>query len=504
MERNARPRSGRGGRFAAVTNARLAYRLLGLDADAPLSPRAMAAELSVTFAPPHETSPALDAFAHRLRQRLAALGAEVIPYAEAFNDAGKIREGIVVVEQGEGPDDDLAIRRVSSLYRNPLVALYDREPPIAPDAGLQETLDGIVGVLAWNLTHVPIFVHGGRWTVCTMNGAVIRCGDADDMDDDVLHALVPKLAAQVKPPDPATICVRPGTLDLAPLGREVDDFVEGARAWDASGLMLAHTSLDALQYRNRLFRRIVAAYLDHRTGMSYGFLARQLPVDVAPARALADAPADLRALDWRRQPLREVEGVWTACATVGGTEWLVDVPDVSVLCTRSGCEKTRIVPEQDLVRLTLSRGRILFDTPPAADTAHSRPSYDTLAILAHAAGNALAASVLRAGVADHPFAHTLATEGLALAHWHGYPADGAAPEGFVIHGDANPPVSCSTPQSAAFALVGKLAALAGALGGRQTYRGDVHVEPHHGTNLSGAMSLAEAARWAEAQQAVPA
>ncbi|MEM6326685.1 MAG: hypothetical protein AAF791_06150 [Bacteroidota bacterium] len=485
-----------------MTNARLAYRLLGLPDDAPLAPREMARALRVTFAPPHEHTPALDAFAQRLRAHLARLGAEIIPFERSLNGAGKVREGIVVVEQGEGPDDALAIRRVSSLYRNPLVALYDREPPVAPGASLQATLDGIVGVLAWNLTHIPVFVHEDRWTICTMNGAVIRCGSAEDPADDVLHALVPKLAAQVRPPDPDAITVREGALDLSRLGTEVDALLDGARAWDASGLLLAHTSLDALRYRTRFFRRIVAAYLDQRTGMSYGFLAHQLPVSGLPARRLAEAPASVRAMDWRETPVRDLGGTWTACAPVGGTDWLVDVPEVSVLCTRSGCEKTRIVPERDLVRLSLVRGRILFDTPPGAEAA--RPSYDTLAILAHAAGNALAASILSAHRPDDPFKQALATDGLALAHWHGYPTDGAAPSEFAIHGEANPPVSCSTPQSAAFALVGKLEALGGVLARGDTYLGDVHVEPHHGTNLSGAMTLAEAARWAEAQQAVPA
>ena len=405
-----------------ASNASLAFRLLGL-ADAPLAPRAMAERLHVTFFPPHESSPELDAFATRLRASLTRVGASVIDYPDALGENGKIREGIVVIEQGEGPDEALAIRHVSSLYRNPLVALYDRPSPIEPEADLQATLDAIVGVLAWNLTHIPIFVHDGEWTVCTMNGAVIRCGNANDLDPEVLAALVPKLAAQVKPPDPETITVRAGALDLTGLGAQVDDFLDGARAWAASGLMLAHTSLDDLEYRNRFFRRIVAAYLDHRTGMSYGFLARQLPTPIAPAEPLATAPEAIRALDWAREPVREIDGLWRACVHVGKAAWLVEVPDVSVLCTRSGCEKTRIVPETDLVRLTLSRGRILFDTPPAADMAHCRPSYDTLAILAHAVGNAIAASVLRAQDADAPFAAALATEGLALAHWHGYPAD---------------------------------------------------------------------------------
>ena len=93
---------------------------------------------------------------------------------------------------------------------------------------------------------------------------------------------------------------------------------------------------------------------------------------------------------------------------------------------------------------------------------------------------------------------------MALAHWHSYPHHGATPDGFALHGEANPPVSCSSPQSAAYALVGKLEALGRRVAEGAPYLGDIHVEPHHGTNLSGRMTLAQAAAWAEAQRSVPA
>lgn len=487
-----------------TANASLAYRLLGLPDDAPLVPQRMADGLRITFFPPHERRPALDAFTERLRGALQRVGATIVPFEEALTEKDKVREGLVIIEQGEPHDGQMAMRRASTLYHNPLVAVYDREPPVDPGAGLQETLDGIVDVLAWNLTHTPIFVHDGRWTVCTMNGAVIPLGSNGSLDHDVLHTLVPKLAAQVKPPDPSLLTVREGAFDPSSLGGPMADFIEGARAWAQTGLLLAHTSLSSLRYRNRFAELIASTFLDNRTGMSYGFLARQLPVRVEAARPLTGASEEVRAMDWGATPVRDLDGAWTACARVGETDWLVEVPDVSVLCTRSGCDKTNIDPETDLVRLSLSRGRILFDTPNGIDPMHTRPSYDTLAILSHAAGNAIAAAVLRAHEEAHPFAQTLERDGLALAHWHDYPPNGATPPGFVGHGQSNPPVSCSTPQSAAFALVGKLEALGGALARGGPYRGDIHVEPHHGTNLSGAMTLAEAARWAESQKAVGA
>ena len=464
--------------------AALAARLLGAPVP-PLTVGAMARALEVTFFPPHERSATLDAFTSALADALREAGATVTPYEAALGESGKVRPDVVVIEQGEGPDGGLAIHHVSSLYRNPLVAVYERPCPVGPDAPLQEGLDAIVGVLAWNLTHTPIFVHEGTWTVCTMNGAVIRCGSAAEVAQAVREALVPKLSAQVKPPDPSTLDIVPGGLDVQAegLAHHADDMMAAARVWARSGLMLAHTSIDDLAYRSRFYRRIVAAYLDHRTGMSYGFMARQLPVDVPAAR--------------RAEGAEPVPG-W-ARLTLGGETWLVPTPEVQVLGTRSGCEKTNLDPATDLVRLRLAHGRIALDTPAGTDPTHCRPSYDTLAILAHAAGNAVAASLLRAHDPDDLFATTLATDGLSLSHWHAYP-EGAPPH-HTLHGEANPPVSCSTPQSAVYAFAGKLDALAPRLGTATPYHGDVHVEPHHGTNVTGVLSLEDVALWAEAQDA---
>ena len=446
----------------------------------------MARALTVTFAPPHRRSALLDRFAAELREALAAAGATVLPLEDALGPNGKIRPGIVTVEQGEAEAGAHAVHRVATLYRNPLVALLEEPPPVEDGAPLQAQLDGIIGALAWNLTHLPVFVQPEGWTAVTMNGASVR------------DSLIPKLTAQVVPPDPARFTFRPGALDVSDpvIAPMLADFAAAAAVWARNGKMLSHTRLDDLRYKSRLARRIVAAYLDHRTGMSYGFLVRQLPVAVRPAVRREAAPPALALLDWEARPVQEVDGRSVACVALGGAEWLVDVPHVAVLGTRSGCDKTAIVPERDLVRLGWAGGPFVLDTPAGAG--ESRPSYDTLAILAHALGNAIVASVARAHDAADPLARALETTGLSMSHWHGYPASGRAPEGFATHGADNPPVSCSTPQSAVYALAGKLAAFEARLAAGDGFRGDLHVEPHHGTVLTGALSLLEAARWVDA------
>lgn len=482
---------------------RLAASLFGLGASVPLTPREMASALCVTFYPPHERSPRLDAFTAQLRRSFVALGVEVLPFEAALQPNGKIRPGIVVVEQGDGQTKDLAIHRISSLYRNPLVAVYDRPAPVHGKARLQEKLDAIVEVLAWNLTHVPIFVAEEGWTICTMNGSIVECTDFDEMPRDVLNALIPKLTAQVVPPLRSDLRFREEALDVEAEGLRpfVDDLVESSRIWKENGLMLSHTSIEDLAYRDAFCRRIVSSYLDHRTGMSYGFLARQLPVRVDPAIPAYRAGAALLACDWDAQPLHTVDGVSYARVEVGQETWFVPIPDVWVLGTRSGCDKTRIDYRRDVVRLGRLDGEITFDMPVGLASEDCRPSYDTRAIIAHALGNAVVASLLLALDENAAFPRVLAETGVSLSHWHGYVQHDEAPAGYYRYGVDNPPVSCSTLQSAIYAFTGKLQALEHCLGEGGEYRGDLHVEPHHGTNISGCLSLAETAAWVDALHA---
>ena len=73
---------------------------------------------------------------------------------------------------------------------------------------------------------------------------------------------------------------------------------------------------------------------------------------------------------------------------------------------------------------------------------------------------------------------------MALAHWHGGVDTARFPEGFMEFGKDNPPVSCSTYQAAMYTLRGKLESYARHVGQGKSYMGDIHVEPHHGVNVS--------------------
>lgn len=480
-------------------HAKLISAILGINRSTPMSALEMAGKLKVTFYPPHKKSPVLKFFTTRFKHALRRFGVQVIPYSRAIDASkpGKVSPGIVIVEQGEGRADNMAIHHVSGLRQNPLVALYDVPPPVGQKDSNQKLLDAIVGVLAWNLTHIPIFIDHHNWTVCTMNGAVIKCSMKEDFDNQVLNYLIPKLAAQVIPPNREELLIRKFAADNTPKGYlgYMDDLSKSSTIWKANGLMLGHTCVDTLKFKGKRYKRIVKAYLDGRSGMSYGFLARQLPAKVSAALKKCENPYLFNKINWGDDGLGKHNGLIYAQIRIVDDLWMVPITDVWVLGTRSGCDKTNIDRERDIVFTGLSNQQIILEIPDEVENSSVRPSYDTLAILSHAVGNSIAASVLMAVRKDNPFSTALSKNGLTISHWHGYPTGNKRPLGYLSHGASNLPVSCSTPQSAIYAFCGKMASIEKAIYEHKTYCGDIHIEPHHGTNIVGAMSLEATAAW---------
>ncbi|NTW52221.1 MAG: hypothetical protein HGB22_06510 [Chlorobiaceae bacterium] len=464
-------------------------RILGIPASTPLSPAAMGSALRVAFCPSPEMSPRLERFTAALRDAFMGCGVTILDGSEACAPDGRIKAGTAVIAPGNFPDELLPINRVSTLYNNIIVGIYDQPPPVREGQTPQRTLDAVVGRLAWDMVHLLIYVTDEAWTICSMNGGVTTIDARMPEAGDVLGSLIPKLTAQVVPPRPDELEVRPGALDTSDAGfmKIAAEFVECGQIWARNSRFMSHTSRESLAYRNSFYRKIVARYLDDRSGMSYGFFARQLPVAPPPALIMESL------CDWK-------EGDPTCLCPdtvpliIAGRHMLVPLPDVRIITTRSGCRKTDIDGSHDLVEIGREQGRAYLSTPNGLPhELVSKPSFDTLTIIAHAVGNAMISSILQALDPQAEFPHALKQYGASMSHWHYYPENDMVPEGFIVHGRNNPPVSCSTPQSAAYSLLGKLNALEQALGDGIGYLGDVHIEPGHGTNMVGTMPLAETA-----------
>jgi hypothetical protein len=464
-------------------------RILGTKHPVPLTPADMAKSLRVAFYPPVIHSQRLDNFLRRLRSGLIHSGVKVISYQEALAEGsdGRIGEGIVLIAPGEGEAGNLAIDHVTSLSNNTVVAVLDGTLPGTGDTRLQRRVDALIAALVWHMAHVLIYVDDLSWTICNMNGA-INTFSLEMLEDRILHSLIPKLAAPVVPPEKSDFEIREGVFDASAPDYEVnvEDMMIGAELWGRTGLLASQTKIAELVFRNNRYRRIAGAYLNWRTGMSYGFLARQLPVLTQPALDLDEAAPILKRLDWTENDFLELDGYPYVALKLQSKRFLVRVPEISVLCTRSGCEKTSFDTAKDLVKLGLNKGRMILATPKGiGEGGDCEPSFDTASILAHAVGNAIVASILKKVKPCSKFCLALSRKGLALAHWHGYLHPSVLPRGYYLYGQANPPVSCSTPQAAIYALSGKFAALQRSLEEGAEYLGDVHEEPSHGTNMIG-------------------
>ncbi|MEI7707998.1 MAG: hypothetical protein WCI90_06990 [Chlorobium sp.] len=467
------------------------HKVLGIPLDTPLCIDEMCKRLKPVIYPPPVLSDRLERFCHALVNAMESLGIKVLSENEASGNDRRFAQGTVIFAPGYFPDNLLAINRVATLYNNIIVGIYDEPSPINTNALPQERLDAIVGRLARDMVHILIFVTDHSWTICTMNGGVVTFNSLYPCKEDVFSTLVPKLTAQVVPPRPEDLDIEHGTLKTGTPEFEAvaEDFLQCSALWSNNASLVTHTSTAGLQYRSDFYKRIVARYLDQRSGMSYGFFARQLPVAVKPAvYSGSNNPIAYNHEEIERRVAIRVQG----------TTLLVHVPDISVITTRSGCRKNSLDPKKDLVEIGLiqgqDRGRIYLKTPEGCSAADiAKPSFDTLTILAHALGNALTASILMTMRPEAGFPLHLAGNGASITHWHDYPQSELLPEGYFLHGEENPPVSCSTPQSAVYSLRGKIEALEKALERGAEYRGDVHVEPNHGTNIVGMLSLAETA-----------
>ena len=460
-------------------------RILGLDPNIPLTLEDMRLKLKVTFHLLNPISASLNNFFDSLRLAFEELGIQTFDFDETLDETGKVKPGYAVFVAGMTDNgQDMMVNRVNSLYNNPIIGLYAGKSPVNPEDSNQDKLDSIITVLAYDVVHVAIFVDKNSWTIGTMNGAIIQTPHSKDLKNTILGCLVPKLTAQVIPPNLLVeISYRHNSFDASQLQYAdiIDDFSKAALLLSEHNLIMSHTKVSSLNFKNTFHERVIRHYLDHRSGMSYGFMVWQLPVKSRPA-ILADA-------DNKEQYYPDGNYI---PVTFLGNNYLVETPDVWVLSTRSGCDKTNLDISKDIVRMGLSDGNIILDLPKGVDDEQDvKPSYDTLAIMAHALGNSIINSLMKAILGDNKFSQNLDNKGVSLFHWHGELEAHQLLENHFVHGAANPSVSCSTPQSAVYSFMGKLQALEDCIVQKGEFLGDIHIEPHHGTNISSIKSLEE-------------
>lgn len=430
----------------------------------------------------------------------------------------RIKKGTSIIVVGR-QEERLPMEHIYSFKHNSVITILDIKQEIIDSPEFMTHFDTAMNFFAHHMTNIVIGVSQQKWIIYNFNASHPTYSTSADLKPILLKGLIPKIAAPVRPYRLSEFFIHKKRFD--PLSKQYQasttDLVDGARAFAATNLYPPGRKIDDLPFRTAFHRFIGSLHLDNRSGMSFGFLAKVLPMrlpqvysymgDTVKKQAItalvhkeAIAPELAREIHLHlagKEPndFFVHQKTCYVALSVGKRRFVVEVPDVEVLSQRSGSDKTHIQPTKDLLILGLSNGRMSIRmAKDAIIDGGYKPSFDTQVILAHAVGSGIMAGIVRASKKLHAagvgqgststFDTIVEKQGIGIAHWHGYVNNNLIPHTVAVYGGENPHVSCSSPQSALYALAGKINTLSAHVAKGIPFVGDIHIEPHHGTNLS--------------------
>jgi TubC N-terminal docking domain len=291
----------------------------------------------------------------------------------------------------------------------------------------------------------------------------------DEIGKFVLNSLIPKIYVPIIP-IPMT------QFELGQYDPKVSTYAQKlvtlGQALAETGLFPPGAKLSEVISR-KSHRDIVNVIVNGRTGVSYGFVAyAEPPQYVGPAQISESEWEGLLTTDgFSVDEVRQNEiGRRYVRTKVGATYIFKQIPDLWIVSSRSGSNKTDLSLEQDVLKIGLSGdAKLLLQLPQNIDprVLDIKPSYDLYVMLAIALASSL-------------YAPGLIQNGLPMVHFHGYPALEWFGPGEYYAGVHNPSVPCGTYESGVFNFL-SIYNLA------NRYNGNVPlaslIEPDHGTNI---------------------
>ncbi len=366
--------------------------------------------------------------------------------------------------------DNFTVGYLQDPYNTQVITIIHIDPEFeSEDTTYERKISLGLKNLVNNMSEIVIGVSHRNFAIINMN-----LSDSiythNQLDDFVLYSLIPKIYAPIKPP----VLTRFSVSEYEP-----KEF-EYAQKLSALGADLKSTELfpagskfvDAIK---RLSHRDVAnKILDGRTGVSYGFIALAEPPGYDGDKYIDENMWD---------SLQEIAGYnpdevkaasndrWYVKTLLRGETVYQQVPDIWIVTSRSGCDKTNLNPDSDIVRIGLVKGKLHLQIPAGVDLGRKdiRPSFDTYVILSQALSSAL-------------YAPSMIENEMSILHFHGYPDPCWFGVSEYHAGARNPSLPCGTVEAALlnYSAVYETAARDGA---------DIKllclVESDHGVNVLG-------------------
>ena len=462
--------------------------ILGIKESIALTVDDMVSDLDITFYPAHNNpSKDITNFCEKLRTTLKELHANIIPYEQTLNSKKRIRGGVATIIAGDGDARNLPIDHISKPRDNPVAAIVEAPGFLDENATFEQHMELATKLFAHHMANVIVCVSKNRWLIYSLNGYSPAYDINEDFSGRILRAFIPKLAAPLKPPLLTEFNIEKWDYEETHKFFEpyINDIVQASKLFHQTSLYPPAGTFEALNFRSNFYKKIGKLYLDKRSGMSYGFFARQIPTVLSKPLSYKEAKKEIKENFKQGQELIVCNEGFYLLLNILNDTYYVRVPDVWVITTRSGCEKTNINPSKDLIRLGLVKGEMIISVPEGVSLSSGyRPSFDSKLILSMAVANAIYASILKHIKPVAVLPAMLEKTGIALAHWHGYISLKHAPQNWYINGLSNPAVCCSTHQSAVYAFKHKEELFMKCLKENKEYSGDIHIEPHHGINVT--------------------
>lgn len=337
---------------------------------------------------------------------------------------------------------------------------------IDPQISYQEKIDIGINTLIRTFSEIVIGVSDRQISILNMNLSD-SLFPKQELDKFVSKSLIPKIFVPIAPLLMSRFEVgeyQPAKSDYAA------NLVKLGRALVDTGLFPPGFKLSQAIARQS-YRDIVDTIVNGRTGVSYGFVAY-----VEPPQYIGDRK--ISAAEWMN--LSSIEGFSNDEVRQNhlGRRYLKtqvkartvykQIPDIWLVSSRSGSNKTNLNLATDVLRIGLT-DRLLLQLPQGsnANKTDLKPSYDIYVMLAIALSTAL-------------YTPELVENGAPIVHFHGYPSLDWFGEHEYYFGVEHPSVPCGTYESGVFNYIG-----IGKIGDLALDKIALAslIEPDHGTNI---------------------
>lgn len=337
---------------------------------------------------------------------------------------------------------------------------------VSPQLSYRQKIEIGLNTLVRTFSELVIGVSQEKLSILNMNLSD-SVYPRDEINRFILNSLIPKIFVPIMPLPLSKFKIEryePRTSDYA------EKLVTLGKELEATGLFPpGHQLSNAIQRKSH--RDIVSVIVGGRTGVSYGFVAYAEPPQYVGAIEITEEEWEKLFIveGFPQDEIRKNEiGRYYIKLRIGENFIYKQIPDIWLVSSRSGSNKTNLNLDCDVIRIGLKK-KLLLQFPQEVDPEKLdiKPSYDVYVMLAIALSAAL-------------YTPELVQNGAPIIHFHGYPsADWFQPNEYFA-GVQNPSVPCGTYESGIFNFLG-IYRLANQPGSKITLAS--LIEPDHGTNI---------------------